>query len=214
MSFILDALKKSENERQQQSSAEFSSVPASTPQPGPFRWLWLLGGLLTVNLIILVGLLINVNAPTDPATAADTATADTAPAVGPVPQTEATADPSPSFAEQVAQAQQDQPPPRETATPAEQPPQPRATTTSRTPAVAAPRVPTIDELLMDGSIQLPELHVDIHVYSDVPDERFVFINMVKHRERSRLSEGPIVREITPGGAILEHQGRTFLLPRE
>jgi hypothetical protein len=33
MSFILDALKKSETERQQQTGAEFSSVPSSSGEP-------------------------------------------------------------------------------------------------------------------------------------------------------------------------------------
>lgn len=63
-------------------------------------------------------------------------------------------------------------------------------------------------------LQLPELHIDIHVYSEVADERFVFINMVKHREQSQLNEGPVVAEITLDGVILEHHGLTFLLPRE
>ena len=46
MSFILEALKKSETERQQQGSAEFSSVPTSSEKPNPARWLWLLAVLL------------------------------------------------------------------------------------------------------------------------------------------------------------------------
>ena len=54
----------------------------------------------------------------------------------------------------------------------------------------------------------------IHVYADDPNERFVFINMKKHRESSQLPEGPVVAEITNDGVILEHRGLTFLLPRE
>ena len=83
-----------------------------------------------------------------------------------------------------------------------------------TPRPAAGRVPTIDELRLAGELQVSELHLDIHVYSDDPAERFVFINMEKHREQSRLDEGPVVSEITPDGVVLEHQGRQFLLPRE
>ena len=37
MSFILDALKKSETERQEQSAAEFSSVPSSSGGANPLR---------------------------------------------------------------------------------------------------------------------------------------------------------------------------------
>ena len=75
-------------------------------------------------------------------------------------------------------------------------------------------IPTIDQLRLDGSLQLAELHLDIHVYSDDPAGRFVFINMVKHREQSRIAEGPVVTEITPDGVILAYQGKTFLLPRQ
>ena len=73
---------------------------------------------------------------------------------------------------------------------------------------------TIDELRLDGVLQLAELHLDIHVYNDDPVERFVFINMDKHREQSQLDEGPVVREITRDGVVLEYQGQVFLLPRE
>ncbi len=61
---------------------------------------------------------------------------------------------------------------------------------------------------------LPELHVDIHVFSDVARDRFVFINMTKHKEGSRLAEGPLVEEITPDGVVLSHNGKSFLLPRD
>ena len=56
--------------------------------------------------------------------------------------------------------------------------------------------------------------MDIHVYSDIPEDRFVFINMNKHKEGSRLAEGPLVREITPEGVILNQNGTSFLLPRD
>ena len=66
----------------------------------------------------------------------------------------------------------------------------------------------------NGTVEIPDLHLDIHVYSDAPEDRFVFINMSKHRENSQLSEGPRVEEITPDGVILEYRGTSFLLPRD
>ena len=57
--------------------------------------------------------------------------------------------------------------------------------------------------------------IDVDAYvSEAPAERFVFINMNKHREGSRTAEGPVVREIRNDGVVLEYQGRVFLLPRE
>jgi hypothetical protein len=38
--------------------------------------------------------------------------------------------------------------------------------------------------------------------------------MSKYKEGGTLDEGPVVREITPDGVILEYLGTGFLLPRE
>jgi len=210
MSFILDALKKSETERQQQSGGEFSSVPTTAAAPRQLRWLWLLAVLLAINVAVLLGIFLR---PDIRSTAApeviDTALAPLPVEQSPVEQVTTT---SPSFADQVEQARRDQPEVAgtaiEAATPPAAAPQP-ATSSGNTS-----RIPTIDELRLDGSLQLPELHIDIHVFSDQPGDRFVFINMVKHREQSQLAEGPVVREITTDGVILQYQGRAFLLPRE
>ncbi len=198
MSFILDALKKSETERQQQGSAEFSSVPTSSEKPNPARWLWLLAVLLGINFAVLIGILMRSDPePTE-------TVAEQSKQISNVEETiEApTADNTASFEEQIADAieeheeldgHQELAPPR--------------------PASKA-IIPTIDQLRLNGSLQLAELHLDIHVYSEDPAGRFVFINMVKHREKSRIAEGPIVNEITPDGVILRYQGRNFLLPRQ
>ena len=53
MSFILDALKKSETERQQQGGSELSGVPVSTGRSGAPKWLWVVGGLLALNVLVL-----------------------------------------------------------------------------------------------------------------------------------------------------------------
>ena len=59
MSFILDALKKSETERQQQGPSDFANVPSTTESTGAPRWLWVLGLLLAVNLAVLLGVLLS-----------------------------------------------------------------------------------------------------------------------------------------------------------
>ena len=97
--------------------------------------------------------------------------------------------------------------PVEAASPPAMPEPEEATFESEVPAATAP-----------DTAQEPEdtapLHIDLHVYSDNPAERFVFINMNQYRENSSLSEGPRVRRITPEGVLLEHRGTTFLLPRD
>ena len=201
MSFILDALKKSETERQQQTGAEFSAVPSSSSDPQSFHWLWILALLLLVNVVVLVGVFMRPDKAADePAITSDI----------PVQQLQA---PEPSFEDQVAAAKQSQPELTGAAV-AEQAPQPVPTAARPATRLPAARVLTIDEVRLNGALQLTDLHLDIHVYSDDPAERFVFINMAKHREQSKLEEGPVVLEIRPDGVVLEHQGTTFLLPRE
>ena len=207
MSFILDALKKSESERQQHGPAEFAGIPTSNDRQGAPRWLWILGVLLAVNLAVLLGLLLKPDG------------AGTSAAI------EQSAVDSDAFEEQVAEAKQNVPPrdePRLTTT------QPAATEVSssapvRTSPPATPvrrsstniaMLPTIHEVLADGTVTLPALHVDIHVYSESPEDRFVFINMNKHVEGSRLAEGPLVEEITTDGVVLNYNGTSFVLPRD
>ncbi len=199
MSFILDALKKSESERQQQGSAEFSSVPTSSGNASPTRWLWMLAALLAVNFAVLIGILMR------PGT-----TPDAAPVSTPVANAERTSaqEAAPNFEDQIADAIEVRPEPLPAA-------EPMVTSTAPAPRhTTIASVPTIDQLRLDGSLQIAELHLDIHVFSEIPTDRFVFINMVKHREGSRTDEGPVVREIRADGVILEYQGRIFLLPRE
>jgi general secretion pathway protein B len=81
------------------------------------------------------------------------------------------------------------------------------------PTVSETRL-TFNDMQVAGTLNLPDLNVDIHVYSAVPADRFVFINMNQYRENATLAEGPLVREITQEGVILEYGGAVFLLPRD
>lgn len=212
MSFILDALKKSESDRQQQGHAEFAGVPTSPGRPSVPRWLWVLGILLAINLVVLIGLLIKPDSIAEPTAVPAQAEMNKMPV--------ANTDSPPSFKEQVASAQLNPPEQQTTDSIVEKDAQTRTLVKpvliSQNPAAipAADLYPSIQEVRASGMSDLPELHLDIHVYSSAPKDRFVFINMVKLREGSRLSEGPKIFEITPDGVVLEHQGQSFLLLRD
>ncbi len=213
MSFILDALKKSETDRQQQTPAAFATVPSSDGSPRAPRWLLLLGALLAINLIVLLGMLLRSD-DNPPAQAVTTGNA-----VETAPSAAATDFATQIEAARLNESQRRAPPP---STQVQEPPPiaipidtgPGATPTSNTRAQQVARLPTIYELQANGSITLPDLHLDIHVYSEVPEDRFVFINMSKQREKSQLNEGPTVDEIRPDGVVLDYRGTTFLLPRD
>jgi general secretion pathway protein B len=222
MSFILDALKKSETERQQQGSAEFATVPTSNADSRTPRWLWLLGLLLAVNLIVLLGLLLRpVAAPIDqspaPAVGARQPLVETSVPTDTTPPTETVAEQD--FAERIVAAKEAMAAnAADAASSTENSPGANALETAATVNAASPdrsaNLPTFQQVRADGTLTLPDLHLDIHVYSDIPANRFVFINMSKQRENSQLAEGPTVEQITPIGVVLEYRGTSFLLTRD
>jgi len=82
---------------------------------------------------------------------------------------------------------------------------------SPAPQPAQPALPTADEMAASGG--LPPLHLDLHVYSNRAQERFIFVNSHKYREGDTMQEGPTVEQITQAGAVLNYRGSRFLLTR-
>ncbi len=195
MSFILDALKKSEAERQRQDAPGIANVPDGSARKSSHKWIWLVALLLSINLAALIGVLYMANRGVEPAVT-----------TAPLPA-ENIEQSSASFSAIVAEAKRTQPERSGSAT--------APSTVDTLPMSAVNEsFSTFDDLRAQGALSLPDLHLDIHVYSGQPSERFVFINMTKYKESSKLSEGPVVKQITPEGVVLGHQGTDFLLPRE
>lgn len=255
MSFILDALKKSENERRRTIGPSLADAPVRKQQGDRPWWAVAVAALLVINLGVLIVVLIRnraevaVTAPApvastpapavqQPVTAQPTQQAPassppTNPAVRslaeeaggsfnepyqePGPETGATLAEAESNPALAAASNVPQRPPivRPIEAPAVAPLDSRATFPSRGAGSSPGKevLPTLNALAASGT-SLPDLHLDIHVYSDKPPERFVFVNMKKYLEGQTLSEGPAVERITPEGAILNQQGLRFLLPRQ
>ena len=208
MSFILDALRKSENERQKQGSTEFAGVPVGRDERSTPRWLWIVGLLLAINLAVLTGLLMRPDVtPTSPSVQLTES----------VPQP--AADEPPSFVDRVAAAKANVPAAQASPEPVAESPaspatQPVIITQNPASLDTSQVYPTFQEVVVAGDVTLPTLAIDIHVFSEAANDRFVFINMSKYQEGARLEEGPLLREITADGVVLEYDGVTFLLPRE
>lgn len=184
MSFILDALKKSEAERQEQASREFSSMPTAAASAPPRRWIWLLGALLLLNTLALIALATRGRDRDEPAAIADEAAAE-----------------APGFTAR----------PRETGTAAAPSEARSAASAASLPAAA---LPTLTELRLNEGVALPDMNLDIHVYGASPAERFVFIDRQKLAEGDRLETGARVEEIGPDGVIMQYRGTRFVLPRK
>lgn len=215
MSFILDALKKSESERLRKDTPGIASIPETSRQKSSHKWIWLVLALVTVNLVVLAGLMIRVEQSSSSAEApAEIVNAEVAPVPGPASPVAGIAPDNETDSPRVSDVKPD---------PAvDEPVEALATTPAVLPDAANPPqfgsvdsgLETFNDLRAKGAFVLPDMHLDIHVYSSNAVDRFVFVNMSKYKEKATLTEGPMVSEITPDGVILSYQGRSFLLPRE
>lgn len=228
MSFILDALRKSELERQRQSGPFIAELPVAREDRRMPWALSAIGLLLALNVGVLLFFLLRDSAA--PAAPAAATAAGTSAAAAPIVTTPSVAAPV-SSAPMPASANEMPPAgtsPAEATAPIARPmpepaslppPAPDPTLVPMTPArilqtPAEEFPPSIDELPPQATAGLPELAIDLHVYTDDPAKRTVFINGRRYQQGGVLAEGPMVEEITRDGAVLKYHGRRFLLPRQ
>ncbi|MFP4086094.1 MAG: general secretion pathway protein GspB [Desulfobacteraceae bacterium] len=66
-------------------------------------------------------------------------------------------------------------------------------------------VPLLSELPEETRDDLGRIEINVHVYSEDPQECRVFINMRNRKVGDRIGEtGPILKEITPDGVIIDY----------
>jgi general secretion pathway protein B len=221
MSFILDALKKSESERQRADAPALFEVKKAPPRQRVATWLLVLAALLVINILVLGAVLLRGSHDTTPPTAANTPApppaAAPAPALAPPPATPTPAAPvmTPPAVAAPTPAPDSLPgnpaPAAEAAddAPAVEPP-PRAPT----PGMGPGDVPTYQQAASAPGANLPDLKLDLHAYASNPSDRFVFLNMLRLREGQSTPAGVRVESITPDGAILSWHGTKFFLQRQ
>lgn len=261
MSFILDALRKSEHERQRQTGPALVEAAVAAPKPKSRANNWATAAivLLLVNLVAIGVLLLmksreqSTVAAAPPAAPAGTTTAPVpdAPAstaqatvTRAVPEPQAAVAPPPVLrpAEPLPERATRNPlegemssyaPPAEYAAAAAAPPPgpaavrpigqgsvvyqslPEANAaTTYSPAATTDdgNLPTADEVSARGA--MPELRLELHVYSNRPEERFVFVNGRRYREGDTTADGAAVEQITRDGVVMSAGGSRFLLPRD
>jgi general secretion pathway protein B len=237
VSFILDALKKSETDRQRQASPALFEVKVAPPRRRFPAWAIGVGALLAVNVAVLGWILLRPSAPTAGVTAVAagappasapaasvtdpgrmvtlTMPADSASTVTVSPNRPDAGVVAPSVAPPLAEepllsSNEPSVPPDYDAN--DYAPAVTQAQANEAAAARAGAVPSRDEVLAQGTA-LPELRLDLHVYAAKPADRFVFINMRKLREGESLPEGVRVETITTRGAELSYRGKRFTLER-
>jgi general secretion pathway protein B len=226
MSFILDALKKSEMERQRQSVPGLMDTRPSARRSRLPTWAIALGVLLIINLLVLSFVLTRKSAPA--AHAPQPRDAASVPEAAAPPETShfSPLDAAPVYAPEIPVAAGATPAPlrppavhrisADAAGAAALRPAQRPDPLLTDPDAKADEevLPSISEIHLTGTQALPELHLDVHVYATKPAERFVYVNMRKYHQGSTLQEGPTVERIRRDGVVLDYQGLRFILPRQ
>ncbi|KFN49850.1 general secretion pathway protein GspB [Arenimonas composti] len=241
MSLILEALRRSEAERQR-GKAPGLFVEQAPPVRPPTRrwpaWVWLPSALV---LLLAAGWgwrewsrsgdrgATAATTGTAPATAAASEAATVGPAAMPTtaPVPAASAIPGPPAA---APAPLPAPVP---APPAPTPALPRTDPVPASPPAAPPPAPVADpapaaavapvdtdagllrlaELAPGARAALPPLQLTMHVYSEDPARRFVIVDGRRLGEGGIAGDGLVVEAIRRDGIVLVHDGRRLLLPR-
>jgi general secretion pathway protein B len=217
VSFILDALRKSEHERQRSSLPALSQVPLATVPAHLPRWALVVIGVLATAVVALGGAWWQSGrAPSEPSEAAVATverTVELPPPSTPAPQSPRTA--PPADVERAPRPGQDvaAPPARDSlasaaATTAEVVDEPASS-----PVDDRPALPSAAALAAEG-IVMPELRLTLHAFGERPRDRYVFINGRKYVEGERLAEGPQLESIDSTGVVLIQAGRRFLLRPE
>lgn len=214
MSIILDALRKSETERQRSEAPGLADARFIASPGRRSLWVPIVAIILFANLV-LMGLWWHQSSSNNslPQVDATQPTTRENPRVTPVVRTPMVR----SLDQEIVST--------------------RPTTVNRTeeksPALAAPiqapepflqakdpgntsteNLPDLMQLTLSGDVVLPPLNIDLHVFSSNPASRMVFINGSRYKEGEKLEQGPKLSEITPAGVILEHQGFRFIVNKE
>jgi general secretion pathway protein B len=225
MSYILDALKRADAERERGHVPGLHAQPLGSPAPQPAaapavpRWAWAVGGLVGMGLVAALAWRLGADAAAPvPATVA---LPSPEPAAATTPAAAAPAAPSPDPSPRpVAIAPAPRPPVAASPEPvalAPVAPPPRAAAPSA-PAVAASAAPSNAPIPLYAQLppglrqQLPGLAVTGSVYSDDVASRFIMLNGEVAKEGSQPQPGLVVERIEPRSAVLRYKGERFRLP--
>jgi general secretion pathway protein B len=218
MSLILEALKKSEAERQRQSGPTLLEVRIAKPQRRYPIWALVVAVLLAVNMILLLVFVLRRPSAPSQDTARATPPLATAPPIQPAivaappialnahappaPPSASAADNAPTLSDDASGSAQN---------PADDQPAIPKTSGSvkvqRDDSAGYSSLPSFSEV----NANMPDLRLDLHVYAEQARDRYALINMQTVHEGDTLSEGARVLAITREGVALDFRGQQFML---
>jgi general secretion pathway protein B len=256
LSFILDALRKAEQERSLGRAPDLQTIH-TLPEPARRRfWPWLVSGVLLFNAVILMYLFTGFHPTDEPRVESLAATGpaasqpgETEPVINRTLNRERHPDATPVVPVEALEPKLTTPKltTNESLMPITSPTltsddsswspleMPGADTTALLPQTdllpdaqdvsISPRTVEFAEQPLQTDLQvpplrampagfrstLPELNLDVHVYSEHPQRRFVLINSRRYQQGEQLSEGPLLETITEDGVVLSFLDQRFSL---
>lgn len=248
MSFILNALRKSEQERQAlQSEAATDRILLAPPPQSPSKATKLLVFLLIANVLVIAVIvwLVRNNSTSKPTITEQTAlsplsakeeTKANAKSVQPKRPAQKAEFEEISIAELIEREKPASLPVKPVITRktvADAIKQPDIAGNSKLPIQTAPETapaakvePAAPELipvrkdisfLRDLPIEfrqtVPKFTINVFVYSEDPEQRFVMIDMVKYKQGQQIKDEMLLKEILPDSFVVDYQNRIFKIER-
>lgn len=222
MSYILEALKKAEAERQLGATPTLHAptLEAAAPRAGGVRkpLLAAVGGMAVVIVVLAVVVWRQASEPASappPATAAVPAPAVQMPRPAPPVSVAAAAPvtPAPPPAPVVAAAPVAAPPPAPPTRPepVNPPPAPVAAVPAPAPAAkpAEEPVQSLHDLPEPIRRAIPTYTMDGYMYSPNPTDRMILIDKVLRREGEEVAPGLVLEKLLPKGAVFSFRGYRY-----
>jgi len=81
------------------------------------------------------------------------------------------------------------------------------------PASVTDTAPRWEDLPLEERANLPAPRIDVHVFAQEPERRFVLINLRKYQAGDTLDDGTTLDAILSDGIVLSHGGRQYRVDR-
>lgn len=208
MSLILDALRKSDAERQRRARDTLRTGPGPARTEGPPAWLWWLLGAATLgSTVTAVWLALQMPA-------GGNVRAGSGNSAG-IMENKASAEVRPLAQELAVRREADSLAPSPVISDEARTPAPGFEAARDLPQEELPIQATpLAAMPADFRSGLPALEINAHAWAERADQRFALINLRRYEEGDTLREGPRLLRIEQDGVILEFRGERFSLPRQ
>lgn len=78
---------------------------------------------------------------------------------------------------------------------------------------ASKEIPLFSELPNELRRRIPPIKVNVHAYSELPQEQFIIVGMIKYQPGEQIGNELVLEQVTRDGLVLRFQNQTFRLRR-